>query len=171
MRFTSARDAESLTHSTWDVQQAGVPYESARGGRCIFTGRAFRAHTMVRPIVLSDGSEGVHPVDGIFGLSGENGSIWKTTAVFDMTLIQHFIDHPEMQRITLFNRYAEPITLTERHADGSWLRHMHHRVTAKTFARMIRRSFAFSAGRIGGASWADHDRRYNALEAELNPHL
>jgi hypothetical protein len=126
---------------------------------------------MVRRIVLSDGTEGFQPVDGVFGLTGDDGSIWKSTTVFDMTLIDHFIDHPEMQRITLFSRYGDPTTFTERWADGSWLKHMQFRVTAKTFARFVRRSFAFSAGRIGGTSWHDHDARWNAMEAELNPHL
>lgn len=171
MRFTSARDAESLTHSTWDVQQAGVPYESARGGRCIFTGRAFRAHTMVRQIVFSDGTEGYQPVDGAFGITHAEGNTWSSYAVFDMKLLDHFLAHPDMQRITLISRYGDPTTFTERRVDGSWLKHMAFRVTAKTFQRYARRSFAFSAGRVGGASWHDRAERMNALDARLNPLL
>ena len=171
MRYVQPAAIESLTLTTWQVQHASAPFESAKGGRCIFTGRGFRVGSMVRQIVFSDGTEGYQPVDGAFGITHAEGNTWSSYAVFDMKLLDHFLAHPDMQRITLISRYGDPTTFTERRVDGSWLRHMAFRVTAKTFQRYARRSFAFSAGRVGGASWHDRADRMNAIDVRLNPDL
>ena len=158
----------SLTITTWDVKSFSEPYPAPRGGRCIFTGRGFRSGSMVRHFTLTDGTEGFKPSDGAFGFTQGEGSTWFTHAVFDMTRLPEFLQHSEMQSITLFSRDGHPTTFTERNGDGGWLKHMAFRITAKMFDRYVQRSFAFSASTVGGTSWHDHAARLNVIETALD---